>query len=46
MWMLILLTIIHFARIDKAAAWMLVPYISWVSFASVLTYYIMILNPA
>ena len=46
MWMLILLTIIHFARIDKAAAWMLVPYISWVSFASILTYYIMVLNPA
>jgi len=46
MWLLILLTIFQFARIDKPAAWMLVPYISWVSFASVLTYYIMVLNPA
>ena len=46
MWLLILLTIIQFARIDKPAAWMLVPYISWVSFASVLTYYVMVLNPA
>ena len=45
MWILILLTIFQFARIDKPAAWMLVPYISWVSFASILTYHIMILNP-
>ncbi|MBL0082216.1 MAG: tryptophan-rich sensory protein [Saprospiraceae bacterium] len=42
MWMLILLTIVQFARVDKPAAWMLVPYISWVSFASILTYYIMV----
>lgn len=46
MWLLILLAIIQFAKIDKPAAWMLVPYISWVSFASVLTYYVMVLNPA
>ncbi len=45
MWLVILMTIFQFARIDKPSAWMLVPYISWVSFASILTYYIMVLNP-
>lgn len=45
MWLVILMTIFQFAKIDKPAAWMLVPYISWVSFASILTYYIMVLNP-
>jgi tryptophan-rich sensory protein len=37
LWLAILITIFLFARISKAAAWLLVPYISWVSFASVLT---------
>ena len=36
LWLLILLAIFAFARIDKAAAWLLVPYISWVSFAALL----------
>ena len=44
LWMMILLTILVFARIHKTAAWLLVPYISWVSFATLLTYTIWQLN--
>ena len=44
MWVAILLTILWFAKINKAAAWLLVPYICWVSFASVLNYSIWQLN--
>lgn len=44
MWLFILLTIFAFARISKLAAWLLVPYISWVSFAAFLNYTIWQLN--
>jgi translocator protein len=44
LWFFILLTIFAFSRINKLAAWLLVPYISWVSFASILTYTIYQLN--
>jgi len=44
MWLLILLTIFAFASINKTAAWLLVPYISWVSFAAILNYTIWKLN--
>ncbi|RYZ29900.1 MAG: tryptophan-rich sensory protein [Chitinophagaceae bacterium] len=44
LWLFILLTIFAFARINKLSAWLLVPYISWVSFASILTYTIYQLN--
>ncbi len=44
LWLFILLTIFSFARINKTAAWLLVPYISWVSFATILTYTIWQLN--
>ncbi len=44
MWVAILLTIIFFRKISKTAAWLLVPYILWVSFASVLNFYIWHLN--
>ena len=37
MWIFILLTIIQFSKLSKTAAWLLVPYIAWVSFATVLT---------
>jgi translocator protein len=40
MWIAILLTIIWFGKISSTAAWLLVPYICWVSFATVLNYYI------
>lgn len=44
MWVFILLTIFSFAQVDKIAAWLLVPYISWVSFALILNYTIWKLN--
>jgi len=44
MWVFILLTIFAFAQVNKAAAWLLVPYISWVSFATILNYTIWQLN--
>jgi translocator protein len=36
LWIAILCTIIAFSKINKTAAWLLVPYISWVSFAAIL----------
>ena len=44
MLLMILLTILWFRKINVAAAWLLVPYICWVSFASVLNYSIWKLN--
>ena len=40
MWLTILATIILFSKISPVAAWLLVPYIFWVSFASLLNFYI------
>ena len=45
LWLMILLTILKFSRIAAAAAWLLMPYILWVSFASALNISILILNP-
>lgn len=44
LWLTILLTIFAFARINKLAAWLMVPYISWVSFAMLLNFTIWQLN--
>jgi translocator protein len=44
LWVLILFTIFAFAKINSLAAWLLVPYISWVSFAAILNYSIWKLN--
>lgn len=44
LWFAIVWTIIFFARISKAAAVLLVPYIVWVSFAAYLNYMIWMLN--
>ena len=44
MWIMIFITILWFGKISSAAAWLLVPYISWVSFASILNYAIWKLN--
>lgn len=40
----ILLTTFEFYKIDKVAAYLMIPYIIWVSFAGVLNYSIWILN--
>lgn len=44
LWVAILLTIISFYKIDKKAAYLLIPYILWVSFAAILNLAIFILN--
>ncbi len=44
MWISIVVTIVKFQKISKPASYLLYPYLLWVSFASVLNYYIWILN--
>jgi tryptophan-rich sensory protein len=44
MWFLILLTMIKFYRISKTAALLLLPYLLWVTFATLLNYSIVVLN--
>ncbi|MFZ4056933.1 MAG: TspO/MBR family protein [Ferruginibacter sp.] len=44
MWTSIVGTIFYFSKINKLAAALLIPYILWVSFASVLNYFIWYLN--
>jgi tryptophan-rich sensory protein len=44
LWAAILYTIILFYRIEKNAAYLLIPYILWVSFAAVLNFAIFLLN--
>jgi len=45
LWISIVATMLAFKKADKKAAWLLVPYILWVSFASVLNFAVMLLNP-
>ncbi len=44
LWLAIVATIVAFAKISKPAAWLLVPYILWVTFASYLNWSIYLLN--
>lgn len=44
LWIMILLTIIKFHKLSKQAAYLLVPYILWVSFAALLNLSIVLLN--
>ena len=44
LWIFILLTIYQFWKVKKEAAYLLVPYIAWVSFAIALNYFIWVLN--
>lgn len=44
LWLAILLTIFKFYPISKKAAYLLVPYILWVSFATILNFAILIIN--
>jgi benzodiazapine receptor len=44
LWMCILLNIRWFGKISKTAAWLLLPYFMWVSFAGILNYSIYMLN--
>jgi tryptophan-rich sensory protein len=44
LWFAILATIIMFRKISKQAAWLLVPYIAWVTFAAFLNFSVLMLN--
>ena len=44
MWIFILLTMISFGKLSSTAAWLMVPYICWVSFATILNLAIWRLN--
>lgn len=44
MWIAIAVTIVLFYRINRKAAWLMVPYIVWVSIAALLNFYIWRLN--
>ncbi|MEW9122732.1 MAG: TspO/MBR family protein [Thermotaleaceae bacterium] len=44
LWILIILTTMKFYKLDKVAAYLMVPYILWVSFAGLLNYSIWQLN--
>lgn len=44
LWVLIILNIFGFKKFSRSAAWLLTPYLLWVSFASALNYSIYLLN--
>jgi tryptophan-rich sensory protein len=44
LWLFIASTIYYFALVDRRAAWLLAPYLAWVSFASILNGAIFLLN--
>lgn len=44
LWLILLVTIVSFVRISRPAAWLLVPYLLWVSFAAALNYSVWSLN--
>jgi len=45
LWTAILLTILNFYKVSKTASLLLMPYILWVSYATVLNFAIYLLNP-
>lgn len=44
LWLSVAYTIVLFYKLDKRAAYLLLPYIAWITFASVLNYFIWKLN--
>jgi len=44
LWIAILFTIFEFKKVSRKAAYLLLPYLAWVSFAAVLNFYIFQLN--
>lgn len=44
LWILIVMVMIRFYKIDKKASLILIPYLAWVSFASILNFSIFLLN--
>lgn len=45
LWILIAITMMNFEKVRKEAMYLLLPYILWVSFASILNLFLIILNP-
>ncbi|HDR73965.1 MAG TPA: tryptophan-rich sensory protein [Methanoculleus sp.] len=45
LWLAIVATIAAFVRVNRTAAYLLIPYLLWVSFATYLNYSILVLNP-
>jgi len=45
LWLVLAITLIRFLRVKRAAGWLLIPYLAWVSFASLLNFTIWRLNP-
>ncbi|MCX6855016.1 MAG: tryptophan-rich sensory protein [Verrucomicrobia bacterium] len=46
LWVMISLTLLSFRRVTPTAGWLFVPYLAWVSFATVLNFTLWRLNPA
>lgn len=44
LWLAIILTIRKFCPISSVAAWLLIPYLLWVTFAAILNYYLVVMN--
>lgn len=44
LWLVIVLTILYFYKLSRTAAWLLVPYVLWVSFAAFLNFHFWKLN--
>ncbi len=44
LWVLIIVTIVRFSRVSRTAAWLLAPYLVWVTFAAYLNFAIYLLN--
>ena len=45
LWLAIVWTMIKFWKISKKATWLLVPYILWVSFATIVNFAVWLINP-
>jgi tryptophan-rich sensory protein len=45
LWIAILLTLLNFRSVYKPAAWLLVPYLGWVTFAAFLNFTLWRMNP-
>lgn len=45
LWAAILCTLLAFLRVSRVAGWMLLPYLAWVSFATVLNFTLWRMNP-
>jgi tryptophan-rich sensory protein len=46
LWSAILATLLSFRRVNRAAGWLFVPYLAWVTFATALNFTLWKLNPA